>query len=137
MAEQSPCRDSVALLLVFLAVSLHLHNGAQALERGGDGGRRVLENGNWKEQQEIDRVWLPEQPAVNFSQYAGMVTVNATAGRAYFYFFVESADRPSAKPLTLWLNGGRLHIPNPLLRDSSVFRGRKVFRVVMSYVNSS
>lgn len=65
---------------------------------------------NWQAAQEADRVmWLPGQPAVNFSQYSGTVLVNATAGRAYFYFFVESPDElnASTKPLILWLNGGQ------------------------------
>jgi hypothetical protein len=109
MAAESVSPGSVVIALAFLTVTLLLLSsvsGTQAVERGGDG-RRLLENANWKKEQEADRVWLPEQPAVNFSQYAGMVTVNAAAGRAYFYFFVESPDHPSSKPLTLWLNGGR------------------------------
>lgn len=108
MAAESVSPGSVVIALAFLTGTLLLLssvNGTQAVERGGDG-RRLLENANWKKEQEADRVWLPEQPAVNFSQYAGMVTVNAAAGRAYFYFFVESPDHPSSKPLTLWLNGG-------------------------------
>lgn len=69
---------------------------------------------NWQAAQEADRVmWLPGQPAVNFSQYSGTVIVNATAGRAYFYFFVESPDEldASTKPLILWLNGGQSNAP--------------------------
>nr|XP_043628530.1 serine carboxypeptidase 1-like [Erigeron canadensis] len=50
---------------------------------------------------------LPGQPAgVNFNQYSGYVTVNQTAGRALFYYFVESPTDSSTKPLVLWLNGG-------------------------------
>ncbi|XP_054799488.1 serine carboxypeptidase 1-like [Prosopis cineraria] len=50
---------------------------------------------------------LPGQPKrVNFDQYSGYVTVNPKAGRALFYYFVESPYNPSAKPLVLWLNGG-------------------------------
>ncbi|XP_058097051.1 serine carboxypeptidase 1-like [Magnolia sinica] len=50
---------------------------------------------------------LPGQPAgVNFNQYSGYVTVDPTKGRALFYYFVESPDHPSTKPLVLWLNGG-------------------------------
>ncbi|KAG1334636.1 Serine carboxypeptidase II-3 [Cocos nucifera] len=51
---------------------------------------------------------LPGQPVegVNFDQYAGYVTVDAEAGRALFYYFVESPEDPSTKPLVLWLNGG-------------------------------
>ncbi|XP_076957123.1 serine carboxypeptidase 1-like [Bidens hawaiensis] len=52
-------------------------------------------------------VALPGQPAgVNFNQYSGYVTVNPTAGRALFYYFVESPTDSSTKPLVLWLNGG-------------------------------
>lgn len=117
MAEGFLSRGSVALILVVLVVSLQLLSNiseAKALETGGNRGRRVL--GDWKKEQEADRVVLPEQPAVKFAQYAGMVTVDATAGRDYFYFFVESPGDASKKPLTLWLNGGRfqsllLHFP--------------------------
>ncbi|KAI3492421.1 hypothetical protein L1887_42925 [Cichorium endivia] len=57
---------------------------------------------------ELDKiVTLPGQPAgVNFNQYAGYVTVNPNAGRALFYYFVESPTDSSTKPLVLWLNGG-------------------------------
>ncbi|EFJ23551.1 serine carboxypeptidase-like enzyme [Selaginella moellendorffii] len=50
---------------------------------------------------------LPGQPEVGFKQYAGQVEINATAGRALFYWFYE-ADHPNASslPLVLWLNGG-------------------------------
>lgn len=58
--------------------------------------------------QEADRIaLLPGQPAVNFSQYSGYVTVNRQAGRALFYWFQEApAGRAAAAPLVLWLNGG-------------------------------
>ncbi|KDP20921.1 hypothetical protein JCGZ_21392 [Jatropha curcas] len=50
---------------------------------------------------------LPGQPAgVNFSHYAGYVTVNEKNGRALFYWFFEATTRPDEKPLMLWLNGG-------------------------------
>ncbi|KAM7518304.1 hypothetical protein LguiB_017266 [Lonicera macranthoides] len=50
---------------------------------------------------------LPGQPeGVDFDQYGGYVTVDPTAGRALFYYFVESAHNSSSKPLVLWLNGG-------------------------------
>ncbi|XP_075478974.1 serine carboxypeptidase 1-like [Primulina tabacum] len=55
---------------------------------------------------DADRILaLPGQPAVNFSQYSGYVTVDPTAGRALFYWLTESEDS-STKPLVLWLNGG-------------------------------
>ncbi|CAM0875625.1 unnamed protein product [Alopecurus aequalis] len=50
---------------------------------------------------------LPGQPeGVDFDQYGGYVTVNATNGRALFYYFVEAPGDAAAKPLLLWLNGG-------------------------------
>ncbi|XP_054799830.1 serine carboxypeptidase 1-like [Prosopis cineraria] len=50
---------------------------------------------------------FPGQPyGVNFNQYSGYVTVDPNAGRALFYYFVESPYNPSTKPLVLWLNGG-------------------------------
>ncbi|KAK7312208.1 hypothetical protein VNO77_35907 [Canavalia gladiata] len=58
-------------------------------------------------QQEADRVHrLPGQPEVKFKQYAGYITVNETHGRALFYWFFESTEKPHKKPLLLWLNGG-------------------------------
>ncbi|XP_021688282.2 serine carboxypeptidase 1 [Hevea brasiliensis] len=52
-------------------------------------------------------VALPGQPdGVDFDQYSGYVTVNPKAGRALFYYFVESPQNSSTKPLVLWLNGG-------------------------------
>ncbi|KAD4179342.1 hypothetical protein E3N88_27933 [Mikania micrantha] len=57
---------------------------------------------------ELDKISaLPGQPeGVDFNQYSGYVTVNPTAGRALFYYFVESPTSSSTKPLVLWLNGG-------------------------------
>ncbi|KAH7426059.1 hypothetical protein KP509_11G082900 [Ceratopteris richardii] len=55
---------------------------------------------------------LPGQPDVGFKQYSGYVTVNASAGRALFYYFAEVDANPFHKhhatdyPVTLWLNGG-------------------------------
>ncbi|KAH7523589.1 hypothetical protein FEM48_Zijuj06G0027900 [Ziziphus jujuba var. spinosa] len=58
-----------------------------------------------KESDKIDA--LPGQPqGVDFDRYAGYVTVDPKAGRALFYYFVESPQNSSAKPLVLWLNGG-------------------------------
>ncbi|KAG1371581.1 serine carboxypeptidase-like 27 [Cocos nucifera] len=57
--------------------------------------------------QESDRItWLPGQPPVGFSQYSGYVTVNARAGRALFYWFIEAPPAAQPAPLILWLNGG-------------------------------
>lgn len=50
---------------------------------------------------------LPGQPqGVDFAQYSGYVTVDPTSGRALFYYFSESPQNSSTKPLVLWLNGG-------------------------------
>ncbi|TYG67521.1 hypothetical protein ES288_D05G082700v1 [Gossypium darwinii] len=58
------------------------------------------------EADEIDA--LPGQPdGVDFDQYAGYVTVDQKAGRALFYYFVESPRNSlSNNPLILGLNGG-------------------------------
>ncbi|XP_054814584.1 serine carboxypeptidase-like 27 isoform X2 [Prosopis cineraria] len=62
------------------------------------------------EEQERDKIThLPGQPKnVGFAQYSGYVTVNEQAGRALFYWLIESpASRgPESRPLVLWLNGG-------------------------------
>ncbi|GER43600.1 serine carboxypeptidase-like protein [Striga asiatica] len=50
---------------------------------------------------------LPGQPSkVSFNQYAGYVTVDQKAGRAFFYYFVEAQRSQDKSPLLLWLNGG-------------------------------
>ncbi|KAJ7970427.1 Carboxypeptidase [Quillaja saponaria] len=62
------------------------------------------------EDQERDRIrYLPGQPTdVGFAQYSGYVTVNKRAGRALFYWLIESPASRGARsrPLVLWLNGG-------------------------------
>ncbi|RWR90012.1 serine carboxypeptidase ii-3 [Cinnamomum micranthum f. kanehirae] len=58
---------------------------------------------------EADKITeLPGQPTngVSFDQYAGYVTVDPVHGRALFYYFTESPENASTKPLVLWLNGG-------------------------------
>jgi serine carboxypeptidase-like clade 2 len=65
-----------------------------------------------KEDDRVDR--LPGQPGgVDFTQYAGYVTVDAASGRALFYYLAEAttgggapAASSSRAPLLLWLNGG-------------------------------
>ncbi|CAJ1947734.1 unnamed protein product, partial [Sphenostylis stenocarpa] len=59
------------------------------------------------EDQKRDKIAkLPGQPEnVVFDQYSGYVTVDNEAGRALFYWLVETPDS-SSKPLVLWLNGG-------------------------------
>lgn len=66
---------------------------------------------------------LPGQPSgVSFDQYSGYVTVDADAGRALFYYFTESTQDPSTKPLVLWLNGGKYtHHTTPIAKSKKVF----------------
>ncbi|GJT02854.1 serine carboxypeptidase-like protein 40 [Tanacetum coccineum] len=49
---------------------------------------------------------FPGQPFVKFDQYGGYVTVNESAGRAFYYYFVEAEKPKQHLPLLLWLNGG-------------------------------
>ncbi|KAG8500504.1 hypothetical protein CXB51_004417 [Gossypium anomalum] len=79
------------------------------LSVSGEGSRHdgELSSGDILQRQEADRVVeLPGQPAVDFKQYAGYVTVNESHGRALFYWFFEATSKPEKKPLLLWLNGG-------------------------------
>ncbi|PON49562.1 Serine carboxypeptidase-like [Trema orientale] len=64
--------------------------------------------GNLDGQKEADKIesLLGQPQGVNFDQYSGYVTVDPNAGRALFYYFVESPQDSSSKPLVLWLNGG-------------------------------
>ncbi|XWS25665.1 hypothetical protein CRYUN_Cryun27aG0087000 [Craigia yunnanensis] len=59
---------------------------------------------------EVDKVGsLPAQPdGVDFDQYSGYVTVDPEAGRALFYYFVESSHNSSTKPL----DRSPFHTPN-------------------------
>ncbi|XP_057522024.1 serine carboxypeptidase-like 40 [Amaranthus tricolor] len=62
---------------------------------------------NHREMKERDRIEkLPGQPAVNFTQYGGYVTVDHKNGRAFYYYFVEAHTNKNSLPLLLWLNGG-------------------------------
>ncbi|KAL6140473.1 hypothetical protein ACLB2K_058774 [Fragaria x ananassa] len=76
------------------------------LEQVGDNPFSPGHQDGSKEDDKIDA--LPGQPTegVDFDQYAGYVTVDADAGRALFYYFVESPQNSSTAPLVLWLNGG-------------------------------
>lgn len=52
---------------------------------------------------------MPGQPErIGFNQYSGYVTVNEQAGRALFYWLIETpvSRDPETRPLVLWLNGG-------------------------------
>lgn len=65
----------------------------------------IYDQTGMKRQDKIER--LPGQPAnVRLSQYGGYVTVNKSAGRAFYYYFVESPHNKKSLPLLLWLNGG-------------------------------
>lgn len=58
-------------------------------------------------QQKLDQIdRLPGQPSVEFNQYSGYVTVDANAGRALFYWFVEAPAALQPASLVLWLTGG-------------------------------
>lgn len=65
--------------------------------------------GNQEGLKEADKIEsLPGQPqGVDFDQYSGYVTVDPKNGRALFYYFAESPEDSSSKPLVLWLNGGK------------------------------
>ncbi|KAI7745952.1 hypothetical protein M8C21_011758, partial [Ambrosia artemisiifolia] len=64
----------------------------------------VLPQTGRKEIDKIDK--LPGQPYVKFDQYGGYVTVSESAGRAFYYYFVEAEKSKESLPLLLWLNGG-------------------------------
>lgn len=51
---------------------------------------------------------LPGQPPVGFAQYSGYIPVDAAGKRSLFYYFAEAEADPAAKPLVLWLNGGKI-----------------------------
>lgn len=57
---------------------------------------------------EADKIGsMPGQPAgVDFGQYSGYVTVDPRTDKGLFYYFAESPQNASEKPLVLWLNGG-------------------------------
>lgn len=65
---------------------------------------KILHQDGLKEKDRIEK--LPRQPAVKFSQYGGYVTVDESAGRALYYYFVEGVKSKNSLPLLLWLNGG-------------------------------
>lgn len=65
----------------------------------------IYDQNGLKRQDKIER--LPGQPPrVKLSQYGGYVTIDKSAGRAFYYYFVESPHNKNSLPLLLWLNGG-------------------------------
>ncbi|KAG0604170.1 hypothetical protein M758_10G150300 [Ceratodon purpureus] len=100
MAKSSMGSLGPLLMAVVLCITM-ANSPAQAVRR------EALDSTAWKAAQEADRiVALPGQPPVDFSMYAGYVTVNKEHGRAHYYFFVEAAEKPEEKPLVIWHNGG-------------------------------
>ena len=77
-----------------------IHNVSRATIHSQDG---------LKENDRIEK--LPGQPVVEFSQYGGYVTVDESAGRAMYYYFVEAQKSKDSAPLLLWLNGGKCLMP--------------------------
>ncbi|KAF8022265.1 hypothetical protein BT93_G2418 [Corymbia citriodora subsp. variegata] len=65
---------------------------------------RVYHQEGLKEKDRIKK--LPGQPSVEFDHYGGYVTIDKSAGRAFYYYFVEAGRNKESKPLLLWLNGG-------------------------------
>ncbi|CAK9170524.1 unnamed protein product [Ilex paraguariensis] len=68
------------------------------------GAKVLLPQEGLKERDRIER--LPGQPQVGFTQYGGYITVNQSAGRAFYYYFAEAHHSKQSLPLLLWLNGG-------------------------------
>lgn len=68
-------------------------------------GIHILPQEGLKEKDRIGK--LPGQPDVTFDHYGGYVTVNKSAGRAFYYYFAEAQKSKESLPLLLWLNGGK------------------------------
>lgn len=132
MKKAIPLFISITVLLIFsfLIVPSHAKTQVQALNHltrlkfnktVGTGvssdrfdpailrGIKILSQKGLKEKDKIER--LPGQPAekLKFNQYGGYVTVNQSAGRALYYYFVEAQHSKDSLPLLLWLNGGIHH----------------------------
>lgn len=91
--------------LILFAASL-AHLPSLSLQRNLPNHNQISDN-EWQTQQDYDLITrLPGQPAVDFKQYAGYITVNESSGRALFYWLTEAEGHAESKPLILWLNGG-------------------------------
>ncbi|KQK17647.1 serine carboxypeptidase-like 34 isoform X1 [Brachypodium distachyon] len=97
----STAAASVVVLLLAVVLATASTTTARHHHHGGGYGEVF-------ERQAADLVEsLPGQPAgLGFRHFSGYVTVNATHGRALFYWFFEATHQVSKKPLVLWLNGG-------------------------------
>ncbi|XP_010067792.2 serine carboxypeptidase-like 40 [Eucalyptus grandis] len=76
----------------------------QATDHHGILNSRIYSQEGLREKDRIKR--LPGQPSVKFDHYGGYVTVNESAGRAFYYYFAEGVRNKESMPLLLWLNGG-------------------------------
>ncbi|KAI6675922.1 hypothetical protein NL676_036718 [Syzygium grande] len=65
---------------------------------------RIYRQEGLKEKDKIQR--LIGQPPVEFDHYGGYVTVDESAGRAFYYYFAEAGRKKDSMPLLLWFNGG-------------------------------
>ncbi|KAK2968265.1 hypothetical protein RJ640_027654, partial [Escallonia rubra] len=114
----------VSLLLASFTVQCHANKQTEALTRlhktklykntgintghfqatRHENGPEVASQEGMREKDRIEG--LPGQPNVSFTQYGGYVTVNESAGRAFYYYFAEAQHSKQSLPLLLWLNGG-------------------------------
>ncbi|BAS84477.1 Os03g0386700, partial [Oryza sativa Japonica Group] len=100
--------DQAARVLEFSRSRMEMRDDQYTTEHTSQRANHQLYMSSQDGLKEADKVSeLPGQPGrAGFDQYAGYVTVNATSGKALFYYFAEATDDPSTKPLVLWLNGG-------------------------------
>ncbi|XP_054166040.1 lysosomal protective protein-like [Oppia nitens] len=63
----------------------------------------IIDSDNTYIADQINQLPGLSQP-LNFKQYSGYL--NASKGRQYFYWFLESQTNPEISPVVLWLNGG-------------------------------
>lgn len=112
---------AVAVLCVLVVPSLCGLSGEASVGEGqwragegegmGGGGEDEWESvwGVWKsgENSAAPVGQLPYQASAStFDQFTGYVSVNSSATRRMFYWFVESQRSPASDPLVLWLQGG-------------------------------